>query len=101
MTLCSEIAIGTQNLPVRIRFRFRLRFCSRSGISPHSPNPLWMRRGAQGKADKGPRLSEAKPSSSGTPLFPSTAGCPKRSAGTQEPGSPFLGLLSFGEAKDK
>ena len=38
-------------------------------------------------------------SSSGTPLFPSTAGCPQRSGGTQEPGSPFFSLGFFGEAK--
>ena len=41
---------------------------------PPCLKPLWMRRGAQGKADQGPRLSEAKPSSSGTPPDPSTAG---------------------------
>ena len=39
-------------------------------------------------------------SSSETPLDASTAGCPKRSAGTQTVGSPFLCLLSFGEAKE-
>ena len=38
-------------------------------------------------------------SSSGTPLFPSTAGCPQRSGGTQEPGSPFFSLGFFGETK--
>jgi hypothetical protein len=43
-------------------------------------------------------LSEA--SSSSTPAGPSTAGCPQRSGGTQTPGSPFLCLLSFGEAKE-
>jgi hypothetical protein len=43
-------------------------------------------------------LSEA--SLSETPLDASTAGCPKRSAGTQTVGSPFLCLLSFGEAKE-
>jgi hypothetical protein len=30
----------------------------------------------------------------------SSAGCPQRSVGTQTPGSPFLGLLSFGETKE-
>jgi hypothetical protein len=35
-----------------------------------------------------------------TPAGPSTAGCPQRSGGTQTPGSPFLCLLSFGEAKE-
>ncbi|MDP9989561.1 hypothetical protein J2W29_000001, partial [Variovorax boronicumulans] len=34
-----------------------------------------------------------------TPRNVSTAGCPKRSAGTQTAGSPFLCLRSFGEAK--
>ena len=34
-----------------------------------------------------------------TPLGASTAGCPKRSAGTQAVGSPFFWLLFFGEAK--
>ena len=43
-------------------------------------------------------LSEA--SSSETPLDASTAGCPQRSEGTQPAGSLFLGLLSFGEAKE-
>ena len=43
-------------------------------------------------------LSEA--SSSETPLHASTAGCPQRSEGTQPAGSLFLGLLSFGEAKE-
>ena len=31
---------------------------------------------------------------------PSIAGCPQRSAGTRQVGSPFLCLLSFGEAKE-
>ena len=35
-----------------------------------------------------------------TPTEASTAGCPQRSGGTQTPGSPFLCLLSFGEAKE-
>ena len=35
-----------------------------------------------------------------TPAGPSTAGCPQRSGGTQTVGSPFLCLLSFGEAKE-
>ncbi|MDQ0085690.1 hypothetical protein J2W35_006070 [Variovorax boronicumulans] len=36
----------------------------------------------------------------GPPPESSTAGCPKRSVGTQTAGSPFLWLLSFGEAKE-
>jgi len=39
-------------------------------------------------------------SSSKTPLSPSTAGCPERSAGTQAVGSPSLWLLSLGEARE-
>ena len=39
-------------------------------------------------------------SSSETPLGVSTAGCPQQSGGTQTVGSPFLCLLSFGEAKE-
>jgi hypothetical protein len=50
--------------------------------------------------DQGERLSEPKASSSSTPFFASTAGCPQRSGGTQTIGSPFLCLLSFGEAKE-
>src|ERR1035437_2660819 len=34
------------------------------------------------------------------PRFVSSAGCPQRSVGTQTVGSPFLCLLSFGEAKE-
>ena len=39
-------------------------------------------------------------SSSGTPAGLSTGRCPQRSGGTQTPGSPFLCLLSFGDAKE-
>ena len=45
-------------------------------------------------------LSAAGASSSETPLAASTAGCPQRSGGSQPAGSPFLCLLSFGEAKE-
>ena len=67
---------------------------------PDCESPFCMRRGAQGQTDQGPRLSEPKASSSGTPAGLSTAGCPQRSEGTQTAGSPFLCLLSFGEAKE-
>ena len=40
------------------------------------PQPVGLVRGAQAKADQGSRLSEAKPSSSETPLLASTAACP-------------------------
>jgi|GEM_PF-2232841 len=70
--------------------------------NPHSfPPPVGLGRGAQPKADQGERLSEAKPSSSSTPLSASTAGCPQRSGGTQTIGSPFFWVLFFGEAKTK
>ena len=46
-------------------------------------------------------LSDAKRREfSETPTKLSTAGCPQRSEGTQPAGSLFLGLLSFGEAKE-
>ena len=46
-------------------------------------------------------LSDAKRREfSETPAKLSTAGCPQRSEGTQPAGSLFLGLLSFGEAKE-
>ena len=72
------------------------------GISSPRSHPLWMRRGAQGQTDQGWRcLSEAQRSEfSQTLAGPSTAGCPQRSGGTQQPGSPFL-LLTFLLAKQK
>ena len=46
-------------------------------------------------------LSDAKRREfSETPAKQSTAGCPQRSEGTQPVGSLFLGLISFGEAKE-
>ncbi len=71
-------------------------------VTPHpysSPQPVGLGRGAQPKADQGSRLSEAKPSSSETPLLASTAGCPQQSEGTQTIGSPFFWVLFFGDAK--
>jgi len=56
--------------------------------------PLWMRRGAQGQTDQGKNLFERSELFL-TPSGPSTTGCPQRSGGTQQPGSPFL-LLTFG-----
>ena len=58
-----------------------------------------MRRGAELQADQGAHLFEPQASLCVTPLEASTAGCPKRSEGTQAPGSPFFGLPYFGEAK--
>src|SRR6186713_2539854 len=60
--------------------------------------PLWMRRGAEGQTDQGKNLFERSELFL-TPAGPSTAGCPQRSGGTQQPGSPFFCLLFFGEAK--
>ena len=69
------------------------------GSVPAPDCPLWMRRGAQGQTDQGKNLFERSELFL-TPSGPSTAGCPQRSGGTQEPGSPFLCLRSFGEAKE-
>jgi len=76
--------------------RTRTRNCTRI---KWPQNPFCLRRGAQGQTDQGPRLSEPKASSSGTPAGLSTAGCPQRSEGSQVAGSPFFCLLFFGEAK--
>ncbi len=62
------------------------------------PNPFCMRRGAERFADQGSQLSERSEFCE-TPRNVSTAGCPKRSAGTQTAGSPFFCLRFFGEAK--
>jgi len=63
------------------------------------PNPFCMRRGAERFAGSGSQLFERSEFCE-TPRNVSTAGCPERSAGTQTAGSPFLCLLSFGEAKE-
>ena len=63
------------------------------------PNAVMRRRVAQGWSDQGSRLSEAKPSSSETPIRPSNAAYRHAMPG-DEFGSPFLCLLSFGEAKE-
>ena len=51
------------------------------------------------EAGSGPQLFE-RSEFCGPPPESSTAGCPQRSEGTQTVGSPFLCLLSFGEAKE-
>ena len=63
----------------------------RSDVSgPRSPfPPLWLRRGAKGSADQGQQLFE-RSEFCWTPPNLSTAGCPKRSAGTQ-----LVGAISF------
>ena len=66
-----------------------------------SPLPLWMRRGAQGLADQGSRLSERSEFERG-PAKPEHRRLPRRAAaGTQTVGSPFLWFLSFGDAKER
>ncbi|MBB3639325.1 hypothetical protein FHY06_002443 [Variovorax sp. BK613] len=66
---------------------------------PQFCNPLWLRRGAQRFADKGRScLSEA---SSADPAKREHRRLPRSAAkGSQTAGSPFLCLLSFGEAKE-
>ncbi len=61
--------------------------------------PLWLRRGAQRFADQGSQLFERSEFCE-TPRNASTAGCPQLRCGSQTVGSPFLCLLSFGEAKE-
>ncbi|SDZ64970.1 hypothetical protein SAMN05518854_109185 [Variovorax sp. YR266] len=64
-----------------------------------SPPPLWLRRGAERFADQGRScLSEA---SSADPAKREHRRLPRSAAkGAQTVGSPFLWLLSFGEAKE-
>jgi len=63
--------------------------------------PSWLGRGAQRQADQGSRcLSEAQRSEfSETPLGSSTAGCPKRSGGTQTAGRLFFGDFLLAKQK--
>ena len=66
-----------------------------------SPLPLWMRRGAQGLADQGSRLSE-RSEFERDPAKPEHRRLPRSEAqGTQTVGSPFLWFLSFGDAKER
>jgi hypothetical protein len=98
-----KTGIPTRQLQTRTRQGVSLWYFRYSAVGYWSfPHPLWMRRGAQGQTDQGSRcLSEAQRSEfSETPSGPSTAGCPQRSVGTQQPGSPFL-LLTFLLAKQK
>ena len=63
------------------------------------PLPLWMRRGAQGLADQGSRVSERRAAArvERDPAKPEHCRLPRSEAqGTQTVGSPFLCLLSFG-----
>ncbi len=66
------------------------------------PVPLWMRRGAQGLADQGSRVSERRAAArvERDPAKPEHRRLPRRAAaGTQTVGSPFFWVLFFGEAK--
>ena len=66
-----------------------------------TPVPLWMRRGAQGLADQGSRLSE-RSEFERDPAKPEHRRLPRSKAqGTQTVGSPFLWFLSFGDAKER
>ncbi len=58
------------------------------------PLPLWMRRGAQGLADQGSRVSERRPVKHEHRRLPRS-----EAQGTQTAGSPFFWVLFFGEAK--
>jgi hypothetical protein len=66
-----------------------------------APSPSWLGRGAQTQTDQGSRLFEPQASLRETPSESSTAGCPKRSAGTQTAGRLFFGLLFFWRSKRK
>ena len=66
------------------------------------PEPLWMRRGAQGLADQGSRVSERRAAArvERDPAKPEHRRLPRSEAqGTQTVGSPFFWVLFFGEAK--
>jgi hypothetical protein len=69
-----------------------------------SPLPLWMRRGAQGLADQGSRVSERRAAArvERDPAKPEHRRLPRSEAqGTQTVGSPFLWFLSFGDSKER
>jgi len=75
-----------------------LDFCLRFPI-PLPIAPSWLGRGAQRQADQGWHLFEPKASLCQTPLDSSTAGCPKRSAGTQTAGRLFFGDFLLAKQK--
>ncbi|MET3462493.1 hypothetical protein ABIC42_003245 [Variovorax sp. 1133] len=67
---------------------------------PQFCNPLWLRRGAQRFADQGSPLSE-RSEFGRDPAKREHRRLPRSAAkGSQTAGSPFLCLLSFGEAKE-
>ncbi len=72
---------------------------AKARVDVPSPLPLWMRRGAQGLADQGSRLSE-RSEFERDPAKPEHRRLPRRAAaGTQTVGSPFFWALFFGEPK--
>ena len=85
----SDSETREERLPLFLLFAFLPSFPTRSG---------WACAGRR-KRDQGRALFEPKASLRGPPLSSISAGCPKRSAGTQTAGSPFFCLLFFGEAK--
>ncbi len=77
---------------------------AKARVAVLSPVPLWMRRGAQGLADQGSRVSERRAAArvERDPAKPEHRRLPRSEAqGTQTVGSPFLWFLSFGDAKER
>ena len=77
---------------------------AKARVAVLSPLPLWMRRGAQGLADQGSRVSERRAAArvERDPAKPEHRRLPRSEAqGTQTVGSPFLWFLSFGDAKER
>ena len=64
-----------------------------------APSPSWLGRGAQTQTDQGSRLFEPQASLRETPAESSTAGCPKRSAGTQTAGRLSFGYFSLAKQR--
>ena len=74
---------------------------SRCPRYPGSPNPLWLRRAAQGSAEKAGRMFEPAGRVCGSPALREQRRLPRSAAkGTQTPGAPSLCLLSLGEARE-
>ena len=89
---------GRNRNRVRGIFDF-LTACLRSRLPP-PPRPGWA-CDAPKKRDQGRALFEPQASLRGPPLFWRSAGCPKRSEGTQTAGRLFFGLLFFWRSKRK
>jgi hypothetical protein len=92
---------GTQ-VPVLVALRATLHLhCNarRSRASSAAPCAVMRRRVAQGWADQGSRLFEAKPSSSETPPRPSNAACPKLCFGTTHSARFSFGYFSLAKQR--